>query len=196
VSWEATLLTFALIDNVILSRLLGVDPYGMPGSLRSAAAAGGLFTILMAASAVAGSVLETQVLAPFGLEALRTPAFVLLVAAFAAALHGLAARRAPAMLEEAGVSLGRTATSTAVLGVVLIASRGGLDAGRALLAGLGAGAGFFLVTSMMTAIRLRLEVEPVPRALRGFPLQLVTAALMAYAFLAFDRGFLARFLGR
>ena len=48
---------------------------------------------------------------------------------------------------------------------------------------------------MMTAIRERLEVEPVPGALKGFPLQLITAGLMAYAFMAFDRAFLARILG-
>jgi electron transport complex protein RnfA len=195
-SWEATLLTFALIDNVILSRLLGVDPDGTPRSLRTAAASGVLFTVLMTASAVAGSALDHEVLAPLGLVALRTPAFVLLVAGFAAALRGIAARLAPAALANAGVSLARAAASTAVLGVVLIASRSGLDTGRSLVAGLAAGAGFFLVTSMMTAIRLRLEVEPVPRALRGFPLQLLTAGLLAYAFLAFDRGFLARFLGQ
>jgi electron transport complex protein RnfA len=195
-SWEATILTFALIDNVVLSRLLGLDPDGIPGSLRTAAASGGALTALMAASATAGSVLDSQVLVPLGLVALRTPVFVLLVAGLALGLRWLLRRAVPASLEAAGISLPRAAANTAVLGVVLIASRGGLDPLHSLVAGLAAGAGFFFVTSMMTAIRLRLEVEPVPRALRGFPLQLLTAGLMAYAFLAFDRGFLARFLGQ
>jgi electron transport complex protein RnfA len=48
---------------------------------------------------------------------------------------------------------------------------------------------------MMGAIRERLDLEPVPAALKGFPLQLITAGLMAYAFMAFDRAFLARILG-
>jgi Na+-translocating ferredoxin:NAD+ oxidoreductase subunit A len=105
-------------------------------------------------------------------------------------------RLLPAVLELSSLSVPRAALNTAVLGVVLIVTRGELGAWRSLVAGLAAGAGFFLVTSMMTAIRQRLEVEPVPRSLRGFPLQLITAGLMAYAFLAFDRGFLARFLGQ
>ena len=195
-SWEATLLTFALIDNVILSRLLGIDPEGTPGSLRGAAAAGGLFTLLLTVCAVAGSVIDSEVLSPLGMAVLRTPVFVLLVAGCAAALRSLGARVAPGALAASGISLPRAAASTAVLGVVLVASRSGLDALSSLAAGLASGAGFFLVTSMMAAIRARLEVEPVPRALRGFPLQLITAGLIAYAFLAFDRGFLARVLGR
>ncbi len=195
-SWEATILTFALVDNVILGRLLGLDPGTPPAGLKSAAVNGGLVTLLMAAAALGGWALDSQVLGPLGFTVLRTPVFVLLVAGLAFGLQAVLSRAFGAVGLTSGFSVRRAAVNTAVLGVVLLTTRGELGAGRSLLAGAAAGAGFFLVSSMMSAIRMRLEVEPVPGALRGFPLQLITAGLMAYAFLAFDRSFLARFLGQ
>ena len=145
---------------------------------------------------MAGWAVDSQLLDPLGFGVLRTPAFVLLAAALAFGVQAAGRRLFPALLSESGFSLPRAVVNTAVLGVVLLTSREGMDAARSLVAGLAAGAGFFLAGSLMTAIRLRLEIEPVPRALRGVPLQLISAGLLAYAFMAFDRGFLARFLGQ
>jgi electron transport complex protein RnfA len=195
-SWVAIILTFALVDNVILSRLLGVYPLaGASEGLRTAAGVGGFMAVLMAGSAVGGWVVDSQVLVPLGYTLLRTPAFVFLVAGLAFSLRAICARFLPAILEASGVSIPEIAVNTAALGLVLITTRGEYTAGESLVAGLAAGAGYFLVTSMMMAIRERLDVEPVPPALKGFPLQLITAGLMAYAFMAFDRAFLARVLG-
>jgi electron transport complex protein RnfA len=196
VSWLAIIVTFALVDNVILSRLLGVCPAARaPGAMRAAAGVGGFMAVLMACSALGGWVLDSQVLVPFGFALLRTPLFVFLVAGLALALRGLSARFFPSLLRVTGVSLPEVGVNCAALGLVLITTRGEYSAVESLVAGLAAGAGYFLVTAMMTAIRERLEVETVPRSLKGFPLQLITAGLMAYAFMAFDRAFLARVLG-
>jgi Na+-translocating ferredoxin:NAD+ oxidoreductase subunit A len=196
-SWAAIILTFALVDNVILSRLLGVWPAaGARGGMRAAAGIGGFMAVLMAGSAVGGWALDSQVLVPLGFTLLRTPAFVFLVASLALALQAFNGRFLPSFLRVTGVSIPEIGINTAGLGLVLIATRGEYSAPESLVAGLAAGAGYFLVTAMMTAINERLEVEPVPRALKGFPLQLITAGLMAYAFMAFDRAFLARVLGR
>jgi electron transport complex protein RnfA len=195
-SWVAIILTFALVDNVILSRLLGVGPGACaPGHMRAAAGVGGFMTVLMTGSAVGGWALDSQVLVPLGLTLLRTPVFVLLVVGLAIALREISARLVPSILQATGVSIAEISVNCAALGVVLITTRAELTAMQSIVAGCAAGAGYFLVTAMMTGIRERLEIEPVPRALKGFPLQLITAGLMAYAFMAFDRAFLARVLG-
>jgi electron transport complex protein RnfA len=195
-SWVAIIITFALVDNVILSRLLDVCPASRtPGGMRAAAGIGGFMAALMAAAAVCGWALDSQVLVPTGFTILRTPAFVFLVAGLAFGLQAVSARFLPSLLRETGVSLPGIGVNCAALGLVLIATRGEYTAFQSLVAGLAAGAGYFLVTVLMMAIRERLEIEPVPRALRGFPLQLITAGLMAYAFMAFDRAFLVRLLG-
>ncbi len=195
-SWIGIILTFALVDNVILSRLLGVEPEASArASLRAAAGIGGFTTLVMAGSALAGWALETLVLAPLGFTILRTPAFVFLVAATAFLLREVTIRLFPGLLNVAGISLPEIAVNCAILGVVLIVSRGGSTALESIVAGLAAGLGYFMVNALMAAIRERLEIEPVPRALRGLPLHLISAGLMAYAFMAFDRTFLARVLG-
>jgi electron transport complex protein RnfA len=190
------ILTFALVDNVILSRLLGVHPAAAaPGTMRTAAGVGGFMAVLMAASALAGWTLDSLVLVPAGLTLLRTPAFVFMVVGLSAAVRALSARFLPSLLPTTGVSVPEIGVNTAGLGLVLITTRGEYSAPEGLVAGLAAGAGYFIVTALMTAIRERLDVEPVPGALKDFPLQLITAGLMAYAFMAFDRAFLARILG-
>jgi electron transport complex protein RnfA len=195
-SWLSIILTFALVDNVILSRLLGVCPAsGVNGGMRAAAGVGGFTAALMAACGVGGWVLDSQVLVPLGFTLLRTPVFVFLVAGLAYALHALSARVFPSLVPSAGVSFPGIGVNVAALGLVLITTRGEYTVLESLVAGLAAGGGYFLVSALMMAIRERLEIEPVPRSLRGFPLQLITAGLMAYAFMAFDRAFLAHVLG-
>jgi Na+-translocating ferredoxin:NAD+ oxidoreductase subunit A len=195
-TWVGIIVTFALVDNVILSRLLGVNASVQRASgIGAAAVMGAATAVLMAGGALAGWALDTLVLVPAGYTFLRTPAFVLAVAGLAFALHA-GMRRLPALLgPSAALSMPEVTVNCAALGVTLIAVRGGYAAGECLVAGLAAGLGYFIVTAIMSAITERLDVERAPRALAGLPLRLVSAGLLAYAFMAFDRAFLARVLG-
>jgi Na+-translocating ferredoxin:NAD+ oxidoreductase subunit A len=195
-SWVGIILTFALVDNVILSRLLGVCPAGSPPSGMKAARTIGLFTgLLMSLSSVAGWAEDTLVLIPFGFTFLRTPVFVFTVAGLAFLLQWIAKLQAPGRLEAAGLSMPEVAVNCATLGVVLICTRAGYTAVQCIVAGLSAGLGYFIVTTLLAAIRERLDVEQTPEALGGFPLHLISAGLLAYAFAAFDKAFLLRLLG-
>ena len=195
-SWVGIILTFALVDNVILSRLLGVCPAAcMPADMRAARIIGLFTALLMSLSAVAGWAADSLVLVPLGFSFLRTPVFVFIVAGLAFLLQGIAKSAAPGLLPAAGVSLPEIAINCATLGVVLISTREGSTAARSLVVGLSAGLGYYLVTALLAAIRERLDVEQTPEALRGFPLHLISAGLLAYAFMAFDRAFLLRLLG-
>jgi electron transport complex protein RnfA len=195
-SWAGLVLVFSLVDNVILSRLLGISPRaGGAENMRSALWLGISTALLMGVSALAGWAIDTLVLDPLGLGFLRTPAFVLSVAGLTLLLETMAARTWPLLVRAAGFSLPGMAINSATLGVVLVTTRGGSTAAESLIAGLAAGLGFMLVRALMAAISERLEIERIPRALRGFPLELISAGLMAYAFMAFDRAFLARILG-
>ncbi|HUJ75262.1 MAG TPA: Rnf-Nqr domain containing protein [bacterium] len=192
-SFLGIILTFSLVDNVVLTRLLGICPcVGAPGGMRATASTAAATGLLMSVSALAAWALETYVLLPLGLDFLKTPAFVLAVACIAGLLD-LAARRAvPQLLRAAGVPVAAVAFNCATLGVVLIAAKGGFTALQSLVVGLSAGAGFFIALTVLTAIREKLDVEQVPEWLRGLPLHLISAGLLAYAFLAFDRAFLSR----
>ena len=94
-SWLSIIFTFALVDNVILSRLLGIRPAaGAPGGMRAAAGVGGFMAVLMAACGLGGWVLDSLVLVPLGFTLLRTPVFVFLVAGLAFALQAVGERAA------------------------------------------------------------------------------------------------------
>jgi electron transport complex protein RnfA len=195
-SWMGIILMFALFDNVLLSRLLGVSPQEKEANLMPSPWRVGVSTaVLMGLSALAGWAIDTLLLSPMGLGFLRTPAFVLSVAGLGFVLEAAASRIWPGFVRMQGFTLPGIAVSCATLGVVLITTRGSYSAGESLVAGIAAGLGFMLVQALMGAIGERLAIEKVPRALRGFPLQLISAGLMAYAFMAFDRAFLAHILG-
>jgi Na+-translocating ferredoxin:NAD+ oxidoreductase subunit A len=195
-SWLSIVVLFAVVDNVFLSRLLGVNPSpDEPARLRRAVGVGTATAILLAVAPLVAWVLNSLLFAPFGLGFLRTPAYLLVVAGLALALDALAARLAPSLARTAGFTVTSAAVVAAALGTIFIATRGSLGAGQCLIAGASAGAGYLVVLSLMATIQERLDIEQAPPALRGLPLHLVSAGLLAYAFMAFDRAFLARLLG-
>jgi Na+-translocating ferredoxin:NAD+ oxidoreductase subunit A len=195
-SWLSIIVLFVLVDNVFLSRLLGVCPSpGEPARLRAAVGTGITTTILMSGAALVAWVLSSIILSPLGIGFLRTPLYVLAVAGLAFALEALAARIRPSLAQNAGFSVTGTAVSSAALGVILIVTHDSWTALQCLLAGAAAGLGYLLVLSLMSTIQERLEIEQAPEALRGLPLHLISAGLLAYAFMAFDKAFLSRLLG-
>lgn len=194
-SWIGIILTFSLVDNIVLSRLLGICPcIGAPRGMKGALGVGAATALLMSLSALAAWIVQSAILDPLGIAFLRTPVFVLLVACLAWFLEAIARRTAPDLLRSVGFPVSGIAVNCATVGAALLVVRGGLDVLGSLVAGLATGAGFFIVIVLLTAIGERLEVEKVPEPLRGLPLQLISAGLLAYAFVAFDRAFLVRLL--
>ena len=196
-SWLGIILTFSIVNNVVLGRLLGICPcISAPRSLRETLWIGLSMTALMSMAALAAWALESQIFGPLGIGYLRTPAFVLAVAGLTLIAQRMASWVAPSALRAAGFTLPGIGINCATLGVALIVSHGTYTAGQSLVAGLSAGAGFLLVLVLLGTIRERLDAEKVPRALEGLPIHLISAGLLAWVFLAFDRAFLIHILGR
>lgn len=189
------ILTFALVDNVVLVRMLGVCPcIGAPRRMSTTVGIGIATAVMMSVASLAGWAIRTHVLAPLGVGYLEVAAYVLALAGLAWLFEAAAGRFAPVLLRASGFSAAGVAVNCAVLGVVLLAARagGGLGPLQSLVVGLSAGSGTLLVLVLLSAIRARLDLEWVPRALRGLPLSLISAGLLALAFMAFDRALLAR----
>ena len=163
--------------------------------MKGAVQIGIAMTILMTVSSIGAWAVEDFILAPLGLSFLQTPLFLFLVLGVGFLLELLATRVIPGFAPAPGFSMAEVGINSASLGIVLVVARSDMTGAESLVAGFATGVGYFLVTAMMIAIRERLEVEQVPRFLRGFPLHLISAGLLAYAFMAFDRAFLARILG-
>ena len=196
-SWLGIILTFSIVNNVVLDRLLGICPcVSGPGNARETLWVGVSMTALMSMAALAAWALQSQILGPLGIGYLRTPTFVLAVAGLTLLSQRMASWVAPSALRGASFPVPGIGINCATVGVALIVSHGSYTAAESLVAGIGAGGGFLLVLVLLGAIRERLDAEKVPRALEGLPIHLISAGLLAWAFLAFDRAFLIRILGR
>jgi electron transport complex protein RnfA len=178
---------FVLVQNLVLYRLLGLCPFvAASGSRESAVAVGAGTLFVSSLSGIATWAVHRLVLVPLGLGWLQTVAFMLLVAAMARLLDALARASSPALHAVLAPHIEHTMTNSAVLGVCLVAAEGGYGVMQSFVAGLAGAGGFFLAAGIMASIGGKLELEWVPRPLQGAPIALISAALLALAFLAFD----------
>jgi electron transport complex protein RnfA len=174
------------VNNFVLVKFLGLCPF-MGVSRRLDAAYGmALATgfVLTLSSALAW-VVQNWLLAPLGLEHLRTLGFILVIAAVVQFTEIVMNRQSPRLYRVLGIYLPLITTNCAVLGVTLLNVQGRHTLFESVLYGFGAAAGFGLVLVMFSAMRERLEVADVPAAWRGTPIALATAGLMSLAFLGF-----------
>jgi Na+-translocating ferredoxin:NAD+ oxidoreductase subunit A len=176
----------SLVNNFVLTHFLGLCPF-VGVSRRYDAAAGmavATLFVLTLASGLSYS-LWHWVLEPLGLGYLRTLGFILLIAGVVQFTELLVRATSPVLHQVLGIFLPLITTNCAVLGVALL----NLDRQHGLLQslvyGASAGAGFGLALLLFAALRERLETSDVPVAFRGAPIALVTAGLMALAFMGF-----------
>ena len=200
-TWIGLVLTFALAQNVVLVQLLGICPcVGAPRRMSMAVGVGLATMVMMSLLSLAAWAIQTQVLVPLGAQRLQILALVAAAAALGLLFETAASRVAPILLRAAGFSLRGITVNCAVLGTAILVSmrsrspEAGFGPLESLVAGFAAGCGVLLVLVLMSAIREKLDIERVPAALRGLPIALVSAGLLALAFLAFDSALLARLL--
>ena len=125
------------------------------------------------------------VLEPLGLAYLRTIAFILVIAAVVQFVEMVVQKTSPLLYQVLGIYLPLITTNCAVLGVALLNLREAHDLLESAIYGLGAGLGFSLVLVLFAGIRERLAVADVPAAFQGAPVGLITAGVMALAFMGF-----------
>ena len=152
-------------------------------------------TFLMAAGALVTWALRRMILVPLGLSFLQTIVFVIAIMALGYYLERLIQSISPALHRTVGKYLPVVSTNCVVLGIALVTARADYSALESLVAGASAGAGFLIVAVLVAAIREKLEIQQIPRALRGMPIAFITTGLMALALLAFDQAFLHSLFG-
>ncbi len=182
-----TIVTTVLIDNVVLSQFLGLCPFlGVSGKIKTALGMSGAVVFVMALSSFVSAVIYELLLKPFDLGYLRTIVFILIIAALVQFVEMVLKKFIPALHQSLGVYLPLITTNCAVLGAALKNVQDGLNIGMSTLAGTGTAIGFGVAIIIMAGIREKIEGNDVPRAFRGLPLALMTAGLMAIAFMGFS----------
>ncbi len=182
----------SLVNNFVLTQFLGLCPF-VGVSRRFEAAAGMALATLFVLTLASGASYSVWhwILEPLGLSYLRTLVFILLIAAVVQVTEMLVRATSPLLHELLGVFLPLITTNCAVLGVALLNLERQHGLVESLVYGAAAAAGFGLALLAFAGLRERLETADVPAAFRGTPLALITAGLMALAFMGFG-GLVAR----
>ncbi len=180
-------LTTALINNVVLSQFLGICSFlGVSKQIKTSVSLGGAVTFVITIAAAVANLLYDYILAPFGLEYLKTIVFILVIAALVQVVEMFLKKTSPAIYKALGIYLPLITTNCAVLGVALTNVQNEYTFLQSVVAGFGTGIGYTLSIVLLAGIRERLDEEAVPAPFRGAPIVLLSAALMAIAFMGFS----------
>ncbi len=180
------LFTAALVNNFVLSQFLGICPFlGVSKKVETAAGMGGAVIFVITIASLITSTLYNLLLLPNDLEYLNTIVFILVIAALVQFVEMFMKKSMPALYKSLGVYLPLITTNCAVLGVALLSVQNNDSILQATIRGIGASVGFFLAIVLMAGIREKLENSNIPAAMKGTPIVLITAGLMAIAFCGF-----------
>ena len=179
-------ITAALVNNFVLVRFLGICPFlGVSQKIKSAAGMGMAVSFVMGMASALTWMVQKWVLDPLGIGFMQTIAFSLVIAALVQFVEMVLKKTNPALYKALGVYLPLITTNCAVLGVAILNIEHSYDLLQGIVSGVFGGVGFTIAIILMAGIREKLENAQIPECMRGFPITLVAAGLMAIAFLGF-----------
>ncbi len=180
------LIATVLVNNFVLVKFLGLCPFmGVSRKLETAAGMALATTFVLTLSSVCSYLVNAWLLAPLGLEYLRTIAFILVIAALVQFTEMVVQKTSPLLYQVLGIYLPLITTNCAVLGVALLNIQETHGFLESMVYGLGAALGFSLVLIMFAGVRERVAVADVPAPFQGAAIALITAGLMALGFMGF-----------
>lgn len=175
------------VNNFVLSQFLGLCPFmGVSKKLETAMSMGLATTFVLTLSSVSSYVINEYLLTPFGLEYLRTISFILVIASIVGFTEMVIKKSSPVLYNVLGIYLPLITTNCAVLGVALLNVQESHGFIESALYGLGAALGFTLALVLFAGLRERIDAADVPEVFQGSSIALITASLMALAFMGFS----------
>ena len=175
-----------LVNNVVLSQFLGICPFlGVSSKVNTSLGMGMAVTFVMALSSVVTWCLQQFILVPFGIEYMQTIVFILVIAALVQMVEIVLKKVSPTLYQALGIFLPLITTNCAVLGVAILMVQKEFSLITGVIYSVSTALGFALALVLFAGIRERLDVEDVPQALRGVPIALISAGLLAMAFMGF-----------
>ena len=175
-----------LVNNFVLVQFLGLCPFmGVSGKLETAIGMSAATTFVLTIAAICAYLTNAYILAPLGLEYLKTIAFILVIAVVVQFTEMVMHKTSPMLHRVLGVYLPLITTNCIVLGVALINVNKEFSFIQSAVFGFSAAAGFSLVLVLFAAMRERINVADVPAPFKGASIGMITAGLMALAFMGF-----------
>jgi len=176
-----------LINNFIFAQFLGICPFlGCSNKVDTAVGMGIAVVFVMGLASAICWVIDQFILVPLGLEFLQTLAFILVIASLVQLVEMFLKKSIPSLYSALGIYLPLITTNCAVLGVVLLNVQNNYNFIESLIYGITGGLGFMLAIVLFASVRERVEFAEYPEHFEGFSICLVSAALVALAFMGFS----------
>ena len=180
-------ISIVIINNLVFTKFLGICPYlGVSGRIDMAFGMGMAVTFVVTLSGTLTYMINNWILVPFGLEVAKYVAFILVIAGAVQLVEMYVRKFFPSLYESFGIFLPLITTNCAILGLCLFLDLWGVGSlVEAVVRSFGAGIGFTMAICIMAGIRENLQLADVPECLKGAPITLITAGLLAMAFMGF-----------
>ena len=185
----AILLAGILTENMVLAKFLGICPFlGVSKKTNTAVSMGLAVTLVMLMATAVTYPVYSLILEPNGLGYLETIVFILIIAALVQLVEIVLKRYIPPLYKALGIYLPLITTNCAVLGITMLnfTNTRITNYGEAMINALGAGLGFLLAMFIFAGVRSKLETSNIPESMKGLPITLVSAAIVALSFLGFS----------
>lgn len=180
------LFTAVLTNNFVLSKFLGICPFlGVSKKVSTAFSMSAAVTLVMVVATAATWPVYNCILAPNGLEYLQTIVFILIIAALVQLIETAIKKFSPPLYQALGIYLPLITTNCAVLGVTVLNISDELTYLQSLVNAFGAGIGFLVAMMLFSGVRGRMESCGIPESLKGLPITLIAASIVALSFLGF-----------
>ena len=175
------------VNNVVLSQFLGICPFlGVSKKVDTALGMGAAVTFVLALSTMCTFLLQKFVLEPLGMEYMQTITFILVIAALVQMVEIILKKVSPALYQALGVFLPLITTNCCVLGVAILVIQNHFYLVESIVYAISIALGFTLALVVFAGIREQLSRTELPPAMKGIPIALISAGLLAMAFMGFS----------
>ncbi len=175
-----------LVNNVVLAQFLGICPFlGVSKKISTSIGMGAAVVFVMTIANLVTYLIYYFVLFPIHIEFMQTITFILVIASLVQIVEIILKKVSPPLYQALGIYLPLITTNCAVLGTAILAITKDYNLIQSLVYAISTALGFTLALILMAGIREQLELTGVPKAMRGFPITLITAGLLSLAFMGF-----------
>ncbi|MFR9627811.1 MAG: electron transport complex subunit RsxA [Rikenellaceae bacterium] len=175
------------VNNVILSQFLGICPFlGVSSKVETSMGMGAAVTFVMAIASAVAWLIQSYILVPLDIVYMQTIVFILVIAALVQMVEIIMKKVSPVLYQALGIFLPLITTNCAVLGVAILMIQKEFSLLESIVYAVASALGFWLAMVLFAGLREQLDLDEVPDAFKGIPIALITAGILAMAFMGFS----------
>ncbi len=181
------IITAIFVNNIVLSQFLGICPFlGVSKKISTAAGMAGAVTFVMAIATIVTYLIQKSILDRLGIGFMQTITFILVIAALVQLVEIILKKVSPALYQALGVFLPLITTNCAILGVAILTIQKNYNLMEGVVFAISTAIGFGLALVLFAGLREQLDLMKIPKGMKGVPIALVTAGILAMAFMGFS----------